>query len=299
VVEIWKAAEDRLGVSREKFALVVNSRYLPETGTLAAPEQLFEVRRRGRGGGKQKNKDPGSPLQIFFRWQNQLEKLWIRPSKTLKHAFEAGHFILGEQNRITGGDEELTPDRLDITFREYFGGARPCYWDLYISGPSPMDVEQEEWGREIAAECARLDAEEEEEAEEPYWRSHPERGSLEPPVFTGDSEEDGRRLAAYRVIREEWEGLYKAMGGTPLTYDDGADRDREAEEAAEVGIADTLSDGGEWADGDEGDRGAERGMNTNGRGIISVSRGAGLVWVSKVENWTGIVERALGLSGEN
>jgi hypothetical protein len=52
VTKIWEEAERRLGASRANFSLVRSgSRYLPRDGTLESPEQLFEIRWQGRGGG--------------------------------------------------------------------------------------------------------------------------------------------------------------------------------------------------------------------------------------------------------
>jgi hypothetical protein len=51
VGEIWEEAEKKLGAKRTHFLLVIGgSRYLPESGELTDPKQLFEVRWRGRGG---------------------------------------------------------------------------------------------------------------------------------------------------------------------------------------------------------------------------------------------------------
>jgi hypothetical protein len=54
IQKIWKMAEERLGIDREMFSLVHESHYLPESGLLEKPVQIFEIRIRGRGGGKLK-----------------------------------------------------------------------------------------------------------------------------------------------------------------------------------------------------------------------------------------------------
>jgi hypothetical protein len=55
VEEIWKAAEWRLGASRERLSLVLSgSKYLAESCALSTLAQLFEIRWRGSGG------DPGA-----------------------------------------------------------------------------------------------------------------------------------------------------------------------------------------------------------------------------------------------
>jgi hypothetical protein len=51
VEEIWTQAEQKLKCSRNHFALVTNSHYLPQEGILSEPKQFFEIRWRGGGGG--------------------------------------------------------------------------------------------------------------------------------------------------------------------------------------------------------------------------------------------------------
>jgi hypothetical protein len=61
---IWKEAERRLGTNRGNFSLVRNSHYLQAEGKLEQPEQIFEVRWRGRGAG------PSHPdLRITLNWK--------------------------------------------------------------------------------------------------------------------------------------------------------------------------------------------------------------------------------------
>jgi hypothetical protein len=51
VSEIWNEAERRLKTSRSNFSLVYEgSHYLPTSGFLPKPTQLFEIRWQGRGG---------------------------------------------------------------------------------------------------------------------------------------------------------------------------------------------------------------------------------------------------------
>jgi hypothetical protein len=54
VRKIWETAEERLGIERELLGLVHESHYLPESGMLEKPVQIFEIRIKGRGGGKLK-----------------------------------------------------------------------------------------------------------------------------------------------------------------------------------------------------------------------------------------------------
>jgi hypothetical protein len=52
VSEIWEEAERRLGSSRYNFSLIYSGhRPFPTDGTLDQPQQLFEIRWKGRGGG--------------------------------------------------------------------------------------------------------------------------------------------------------------------------------------------------------------------------------------------------------
>jgi hypothetical protein len=51
VTEIWEEAERRLGSSRYNFSLIYSGHEpLPADGTLDQPQQLFEIRWKGRGG---------------------------------------------------------------------------------------------------------------------------------------------------------------------------------------------------------------------------------------------------------
>jgi hypothetical protein len=54
ISDIWHKAEKKLGCDRSYFKLVVNSHYLPETGSLEEPRQLFEIRWSGGAGGSPK-----------------------------------------------------------------------------------------------------------------------------------------------------------------------------------------------------------------------------------------------------
>jgi hypothetical protein len=51
VTEIWEEAERRLGTSRFNFSLIYSGhKPLPADGMLDQPQQLFEIRWKGRGG---------------------------------------------------------------------------------------------------------------------------------------------------------------------------------------------------------------------------------------------------------
>jgi hypothetical protein len=50
--KIWEMAEEKLGIDWGIFSLVHESHYLPETGILEDPAQIFEIMVRGRAGGK-------------------------------------------------------------------------------------------------------------------------------------------------------------------------------------------------------------------------------------------------------
>jgi hypothetical protein len=54
IQKIWEVAEERLGIDRGIFSIVHESRYLPESGMLEKPVQFFEIRVRGKGGGRTK-----------------------------------------------------------------------------------------------------------------------------------------------------------------------------------------------------------------------------------------------------
>jgi hypothetical protein len=69
VTKIWEEAERRLGASRANFSLVSSgSCYLPPDGFLDSPEQLFEIRWRGRAG------DPGRPVEV-----TRGDRMWLEP----------------------------------------------------------------------------------------------------------------------------------------------------------------------------------------------------------------------------
>jgi hypothetical protein len=217
ITKISEEAQARLGTDRGKLALVVNSKYLPEVGTLPEPVQLFEVRWRGQSGVKGQKKDPDRPLPIFFRWTTgrDLEREMIRPSETLSQAFKRLHFALCDQNRVGAWKkEERAPDQLDITFREFFGDTRMHDWEVEISGPGPLEAEQEIRNRELDAEEEAVEPEEAVESEpaasekEKRWTAHPEQGPPEPPELSKDPVEQARQLAEYGAKYVEWEIAY-------------------------------------------------------------------------------------------
>jgi hypothetical protein len=55
IEEIWKKAEEMIGTSLSDFALVHESHYLPESGMMEKPVQIFEIRMRGVAGTPPKN----------------------------------------------------------------------------------------------------------------------------------------------------------------------------------------------------------------------------------------------------
>jgi hypothetical protein len=80
VAKIWEEAERRLGASRANFSLVRSgSRYVPPDGILDPPEQLFEIRWRGRGG------SPRFQLTVVVEGVTRLEM--ADESLTLKQLF--------------------------------------------------------------------------------------------------------------------------------------------------------------------------------------------------------------------
>jgi hypothetical protein len=54
ISRIWSMAEEKLGIDRGLFCLVNQSHYLPESGVLEKTVQIWEVRIRGRAGGRPK-----------------------------------------------------------------------------------------------------------------------------------------------------------------------------------------------------------------------------------------------------
>jgi hypothetical protein len=113
VEAIWKEAERRLGTDRSNLSLVRNSHYLQAEGILEQPEQIFEVRWRGRAGSPVgEGKAGAGSLQEMAKVQYRLEKggeiktMWMptesdvgyvrrelqkrHPDRTIERLYQAG-----------------------------------------------------------------------------------------------------------------------------------------------------------------------------------------------------------------
>jgi hypothetical protein len=163
VSEIWNEAERRLKTNRSNFSLVYEgSHYLPTSGFLPKPTQLFEIRWQGRGG----KPKAINQRQLTIDWHG-LHKGLIQWADTVevaiwKWATKEG-LRLSRENKIIGGyfANQKFERPTNITVREFFEGIDPENWGFYIEGPTWQD------NFRISAEEVFTPPQEEEIAEEP------------------------------------------------------------------------------------------------------------------------------------
>jgi hypothetical protein len=139
--EIWKEAELRLKTDRSNFSLVFNgSGYLPTSGFLPKPTQLFEIRWQGRGGKPKtivKRK-----VSIYWSVCHSVLAYWAETvEKTVREWAREQGFRWSPQNWISGGAvvSQKFERPTGITVKEFFEGIDNRNWGFIIEGHSFLD----------------------------------------------------------------------------------------------------------------------------------------------------------------
>jgi hypothetical protein len=136
ITEIWNEAERRLETDRSNFSLVYEgSHYLPTSGFLPKPTQLFEIRWQGRGG------KPKAIVQkkLSIEWYG-LHTGLILWADTVDQAIrkwaKSKGFKLSPENRIIGGyySDQKFERPTNITVKDFFEGIDIRNWGFYIEG---------------------------------------------------------------------------------------------------------------------------------------------------------------------
>jgi ubiquitin len=150
VSEIWTEAEKRLGANRSHFSLITGgSRYLPDSGDLEGPKQIFEVRWRGTGGSKEK---PDRQTSIVIFWGNWLSIVRGRLNQNLAEAIEQWRVGIGHefcaQNWTHRGSK--VQDDVNRTIAEFFEGIPNRDWELNVEGPDPEEAHRRKRREELS-----------------------------------------------------------------------------------------------------------------------------------------------------